>query len=196
MHYYECNFFFLIDLSIILYISPTNIIDTDRHKHKRNKTGWNCCRDNQHVFSEKGLFTISQISLWNTTKIESKVATCKSILKNKLSSIPKKIGNKTICPDEDTGKNSVNPCIMPRKIKQGFSCFLLALFYCVIDENIINYFLDITSCLSLRLFATVVITITITVSPMAAAPIRYQYQTAVFPPLILAFAPSTPKSPL
>lgn len=80
------------------------------------------------VCFESGCLIICQMSFQNTTQMESKVAMCNKMLTNKLSSTPKILEKSTRCPEDDTGKNSVNPCTIPKKNKA--TKMFIALFYC------------------------------------------------------------------
>ena len=67
--------------------------------------------------SPNGFFIIPTISRLKQNKTEKRVATWSKIDKNKKSfCMPKSLFNKTICPLDDTGKNSVNPCTTARSI--------------------------------------------------------------------------------
>ena len=66
---------------------------------------------------EKGCLIICQTSFLKTMRMDKRVATCKIMLTNKLSSTFISFENKTKCPEDETGKNSVSPWTSPKKNK-------------------------------------------------------------------------------
>lgn len=78
--------------------------------------------------SENGCVNMYNISFLKTMQTDISVATCKIIETNNVSSTLKSCPNKTKCPLDETGKNSVNPCVRPKKIKARISNIIKPLF--------------------------------------------------------------------
>ncbi len=70
---------------------------------------------------EKGCRRMCQISFLKTITTDKSVATCRMIETKRVSSSLKRLPNKTKCPLDETGKNSVNPCNRPKNASAKIS---------------------------------------------------------------------------